>query len=95
MVTRQTGTASAAPHATLLTIGVIGADLSFGMITQLTPAALRSDYYAFDAVKHRLVGERGGHVYRLGDPMTILVARVDLAERKIEFEPAVDEPNNE
>ena len=51
----------------------------------------RNDYYSFDAVKHRLVGERGGHVYRLGDKMTVLVARVDLDERKIDFEPAGEE----
>lgn len=84
--------------------GKISAVTGFGIFVELNDiyveglvhvTALRSDYYAFDAVKHRLVGERGGHVYRLGDPMTILVARVDLAERKIEFEPAVDEPNNE
>jgi ribonuclease R len=38
-----------------------------------------------------LVGERGGHVYRLGDKMTVLVARVDLDERKIDFEPVETE----
>jgi ribonuclease R len=49
--------------------------------------SLKSDYYTFDSAKHRLVGERGGHVYRLGDSMMVLVARVDLDERKIDFEP--------
>lgn len=49
---------------------------------------LKSDYYHFDALKHRLVGERSGHVYRLGEPISVLVARVDLDERKIDFEPA-------
>ncbi|MCX7118112.1 MAG: ribonuclease R [Legionellales bacterium] len=53
--------------------------------------SLKNDYYAFDAVKHRLVGERGGQVYRLGDKMTVLVARVDLDERKIDFEPVFPE----
>ncbi len=80
--------------------GKISAVTGFGIFVELNDiyveglvhvTALRSDYYAFDAVKHRLVGERGGQVYRLGDPMTILVARVDLDERKIEFEPALDE----
>lgn len=49
--------------------------------------SLKNDYYAFDAVKHRLVGENTGRTYRLGDKMTVLVARVDLDERKIDFEP--------
>ena len=39
LVTRITGIASAAPQATLLTTGVIEADLSLGMMTQSTPAA--------------------------------------------------------
>ena len=57
--------------------------------------SLKNDYYAFDAAKHRLVGERGGHVYRLGDKMTVLVARVDLDERKIDFEPVSKELNDD
>lgn len=53
--------------------------------------ALKSDYYNFDAVTHRLTGTRSGQVYRLGDTMTVLVARVDLDERKIDFEPVFEE----
>ena len=83
--------------------GKISAVTSFGLFVELQNVyveglvhvtALRSDYYAFDAIKHRLVGERSGHVYRLGDPMTILVARVDLDERKIDFEPVWDEKSD-
>lgn len=77
--------------------GTISAVTGFGIFVELDEiyveglvhvTSLRSDYYAFDAVKHRLVGERTGHVYRLGDKMSVLVARVDLDERKIDFEPA-------
>ena len=32
-------------------------------------------------------GERSGRVYRLGDPLKVRVARVDLDERKIDFMP--------
>jgi ribonuclease R len=82
--------------------GKISAVTGFGIFVELNDiyveglvhvTSLKNDYYAFDAVKHRLVGERGGHVYRLGDKMTVLVARVDLDERKIDFEPAGDEKN--
>lgn len=49
--------------------------------------SLTNDYYTFDPVKHRLIGERSGTIYRLGDQMQVLVARVDLDEKKIDFEP--------
>lgn len=52
---------------------------------------LDSDYYAFDAVKHRMVGERSGKVYRLGDRLKVLVARVDLDDRKIDFSPVEED----
>lgn len=76
--------------------GRISAVTSFGIFVELDDiyaeglvhiTSLKNDYYRFDAAKHRLVGERGGMVYRLGDKMTILVARVDLDDRKIDFEP--------
>lgn len=74
--------------------GTISAVTGFGIFVELNEiyveglvhiTSLKSDYYAFDAVKHRLRGERTGHVYRLGDKITVLVARVDLDERKIDF----------
>lgn len=76
--------------------GRISAVTSFGIFVELDDiyveglvhvTSLKNDYYSFDASKHRLVGGRSGHVYRLGDKMTVLVARVDLDERKIDFEP--------
>ncbi len=84
--------------------GRISAVTGFGIFVELDDiyveglvhvTSLRNDYYAFDAIKHRLVGERGGHVYRLGDKMSVLVARVDLDERKIDFEPALDDECHE
>ncbi|MGB5062959.1 MAG: ribonuclease R, partial [Candidatus Competibacter sp.] len=53
--------------------------------------SLRNDYYQFDPVGHRLHGERSGQVYRLGDSLRVRVARVDLDERKIDFEPLESE----
>lgn len=84
--------------------GRISAVTSFGIFVELENiyveglvhvTSLKSDYYTFDAVKHRLIGSRSGKTYRLGDPMTILVARVDLDERKIDFEPAEQEDIDE
>lgn len=84
--------------------GRISAVTSFGIFVELDEiyveglvhvTSLKNDYYTFDSVKHRLIGTRGGQVYRLGDKMTVLVARVDLDERKIDFEPAEEEVTNE
>lgn len=84
--------------------GRISAVTSFGIFVELDSiyveglvhvTSLKNDYYTFDSVKHRLIGTRGGQVYRLGDKMTVLVARVDLDERKIDFEPTEDDLSNE
>lgn len=75
--------------------GVITAVTGFGLFVELTDifveglvhvTALPGDYYHFDAVHHRLSGERTGRSFRLGDTTEVVVARVDLDERKIDFE---------
>ncbi|RJS93855.1 ribonuclease R [Salinisphaera sp. Q1T1-3] len=50
-------------------------------------SSLSSDFYHFDAQARCLRGEHSGRVYRLADKMRVRVARVDLDERKIDFEP--------
>jgi len=47
---------------------------------------LPKDYYYHEASQHRMVGERTGRVFRLGDKLTVKVVRVNLDERKIDFE---------
>ncbi|MBB1485250.1 ribonuclease R [Oceanospirillum sediminis] len=47
---------------------------------------LPSDYYQFDAAKARLRGERSGRSFGLGDELNVIVARVDLDDRKVDFE---------
>jgi ribonuclease R len=49
-------------------------------------SSLSNDYYQFDPRHHRLVGDRGGHVYNLGDAVRVRVTRVNLDERKIDLE---------
>ncbi|RKZ90187.1 MAG: ribonuclease R [Candidatus Parabeggiatoa sp. nov. 1] len=48
--------------------------------------ALKEDYYHFDPIGHRLCGESSGKVYRLSDRVRVKVVRVDLDEKKIDFE---------
>ncbi|MES2821358.1 MAG: ribonuclease R [Pseudomonadota bacterium] len=75
--------------------GVITAVTGFGLFVELKDiyveglvhvTALPGDYYHFDPVHHRLAGERSGRSFRLGDSVEVKVMRVDLDERKIDFE---------
>ena len=46
---------------------------------------LGGDYFQYDEARQELRGERTGIRYRLGDRLHVLVSRVDLDARKIEF----------
>lgn len=74
--------------------GVVIGVTNFGLFVQMTDVyieglvhvtALSNDYYHFDPIAHTLTGERTGHCYRLGDQVRVVVAQVDLDERKIEL----------
>lgn len=74
--------------------GTISSVTSFGLFVELDEiyveglihvTGLANDYFQFDPVKHRMLGERTNKSYRLGDRLRIQVARVDLDERKIDF----------
>lgn len=47
--------------------------------------ALKNDYYQFDSVHHLLRGKSSNRVYRLGDPIRVQIAKVNLDDRKIDF----------
>ena len=88
--------------------GLVSAVTSFGLFVELDGihveglvhiTALPGDYYHFDPAHHRLDGERSGRRFRLGSPLRVKVAAVNLDERKIDFElveealpPAGDRP---
>ncbi len=76
--------------------GVINTVTSFGLFVELDDVyveglvhvtALKKDYYHFDAAQHKMVGERTGKVYRLGDKIRVEVVNVNLDDRKIDFIP--------
>ncbi|OGT19610.1 MAG: ribonuclease R [Gammaproteobacteria bacterium RBG_16_57_12] len=80
--------------------GIVTGVTGFGLFVELKDiyveglvhiTALKNDYYHFDPAKHRLLGERTSTVYRLADPLRVQVMRVDLDDRKIDFE-LVDHP---
>jgi ribonuclease R len=75
--------------------GVISAVTGFGVFVELEEvyveglihiSALPGDYYHYDAALQRLYGERSGKSFRLGDRVQVQVARVDLDDRKIDFD---------
>jgi ribonuclease R len=75
--------------------GTVNAVTSFGIFVELDDvfveglvhiSALPGDYYHFDQAKNCLQGERSGRSFRLGDSLQIKVMRVDLDEKKIDFD---------
>lgn len=67
---------------------------SFGLFAQGTrlPAeglihveSLQDDYYRYDRTTHVLEGRRSGNTFRLGDLLEVVVARVDLERRELDF----------
>jgi ribonuclease R len=86
--------------------GIISSVTSFGLFIELTEiyveglvhiSNLAQDYFHFDPTSHQLLGEKTGIRYRLGDSVAVKVVRVDLDEKKIDFElvhnrPALSKP---
>ena len=75
--------------------GVVSAVTGFGLFVMLDElmveglihvTGLPKDYYHHEATQHRMVGERTGRVFRLGQKVRVQVVRVNLEERKIDFE---------
>jgi ribonuclease R len=74
--------------------GAIASVTNFGFFVRLTEfhidglvhiTSLEKDYFRYDEVKQHLIGESFGTVYRLGDPVEVKIASVNLDERKIDF----------
>ncbi len=74
--------------------GIISGVAEFGCFIELDQVfvegllhvtELPGDYYHYDAIRHTLSGRSSGREFRLGQPVTIVVARVDLDQRKIDF----------
>jgi ribonuclease R len=74
--------------------GTVTGVATFGLFIQLENlfvegmihvTELGGDYFQYDEARQELRGERTGIRYRLGDRVHVLVSRVDLDARKIEF----------
>jgi ribonuclease R len=74
--------------------GIVTGVTSFGLFVELMRfgvsglvhvTAMPNDYYTFDPVSHRLTGKRGGEVFSLADRVRVIVAAVDIDERKVDL----------
>lgn len=77
--------------------GVVTGVTNFGLFVQIRELMvdglvhvtnLPNDYYHHDAERQRMVGERTGRAFGLGEAMRVLVQRVDMERRRIDFRPA-------
>ena len=68
---------------------------SFGLFVQAleVPAdglvridSLNDDFYRYDQTTHSLVGHHEGNSFRLGDVLTVRIARVDLDRRELDYQ---------
>ncbi len=48
-------------------------------------SSLRNDYYEYEGANMRLVGSRSGRQYQLGDTLDVVVHKVDMETRRIDF----------
>ena len=83
--------------------GVITGVTNFGVFVQIPEllidglvhvTSLHNDYYHHDPSRMRLVGERSGRSYQLGDAMHVQVQRVDMETRRIDFRPFDPDESN-
>ncbi len=73
--------------------GIIANVTSFGMFIELDNtieglvrmSSMADDYYNYDESHFCLVGERTRKIYRIGDVVKVILAKADIAARKIEF----------
>ncbi|PWC21648.1 ribonuclease R [Brenneria roseae subsp. roseae] len=74
--------------------GIIASVTGFGFFVRLNDlfidglvhvSTLDNDYYRYDNIGQRLIGESRGQVYRLGDEVEIRVEAVHMDERNIDF----------
>ena len=75
--------------------GTVSSVTGFGLFVELDDVfieglvhvtSLPNDYYHYDAIGHRMRGERTGKTYRLASRIKVQVARVNLDDKKIDFD---------
>lgn len=74
--------------------GTVSAVTSFGLFVLLDDlyveglvhiSELAEDYFHYDKARHRLVGEKNGLIFKLGDSLKVKVMRADLELARVDF----------
>ena len=60
----------------------------FGLVHVST---IDDDFYSFDDTRRRLVGKRTKRTFKIGDRIKVIVSRVDLFKRQVDFQIAKDQ----
>ena len=47
---------------------------------------MRDDFYYLDEENYQVIGQRYGTQYKLGDRVKILVKRIDVSKKQMDFE---------
>ncbi len=77
--------------------GVVSGVTSFGLFVRLSEylidglihlSSMKDDRYEFDEQLYQLRGRESGKIYRLGDPIDVIVSAVSVDEQKADFVPA-------
>jgi ribonuclease R len=67
---------------------------NYGLMVELPDAlitglihvsSLSDDFYVFDPARHQFIGRRSRKRFRVGDDLSVFVARVDLFKRQVDF----------
>ena len=75
--------------------GIISGVSKWGLFVELVVSkseglvriqTMKDDFYVLDEDNYRLIGKNSGVVYQLGDKVNVLVKKVDLERRQLDFE---------
>jgi ribonuclease R len=74
--------------------GIVSGVVKTGIFVKLTGSlvegmvlfrSIEDDYYEIEEGKHKAKGKRTGKIYRLGDSVKVIVAKVDSENRRADF----------
>jgi ribonuclease R len=75
--------------------GLISGVSKWGIFVELTESKcegmiplrnMNDDFYYLDDENYRIIGQRSGKIYRLGDAIRIRVKKIDLQKKQMDFE---------
>ena len=74
--------------------GIITGVSSFGFFVELNAVmtsglvhitTLDDDFYIYDPIKQQLIGEHSARTFKIGDSLKVVIARVDLEDKKLDL----------